>query len=129
MPSDKRRPLSRITQQRRPSLGHEPALVLSDDPGASGWIARFADSGDRWLVAVCMVSEGVDVPRLAVGVYATSASTPLYFAHAVGRFACPSRCAWSRRMPSNTPMVTTLRPQPVRGCLHSAPALHARSLR
>ena len=33
-----------------------------------------------------MVSEGVDVPRLAVGVYATSAATPLYFAQAVGRF-------------------------------------------
>ena len=38
------------------------------------------------MVAVRMVSEGVDVPRLAVGVYATSASTPLYFAQAVGRF-------------------------------------------
>jgi hypothetical protein len=33
-----------------------------------------------------MVSEGVDIPRLAVGVYATSASTPLYFAQAIGRF-------------------------------------------
>jgi hypothetical protein len=33
-----------------------------------------------------MVSEGVDVPRLAVGVYATSTSTPLFFAQAVGRF-------------------------------------------
>jgi superfamily II DNA or RNA helicase len=33
-----------------------------------------------------MVSEGVDVPRLAVGVYATSAATPLYFAQAIGRF-------------------------------------------
>ncbi|MEB0015155.1 hypothetical protein QN416_26520, partial [Glaciimonas sp. Cout2] len=32
------------------------------------------------------VSEGVDVPRLAVGVYATSASTPLFFAQAIGRF-------------------------------------------
>ena len=40
----------------------------------------------RWLVAVRMVSEGVDVPRLAVGVYATSASTPLFFAQAIGRF-------------------------------------------
>jgi hypothetical protein len=38
------------------------------------------------MVAVRMVSEGVDVPRLAVGVYATSASTPLFFAQAVGRF-------------------------------------------
>ena len=33
-----------------------------------------------------MVSEGVDVPRLAVGVYATTTSTPLFFAQAVGQF-------------------------------------------
>jgi superfamily II DNA or RNA helicase len=66
--------------------GTAPVLVLSDEPGASARIARFAGSQDRWMVAVRMVSEGVDVPRLAVGVYATSASTPLYFAQAVGRF-------------------------------------------
>ncbi len=66
--------------------GEEPAVVLSDDPRASGRIATFAASTQRWLVAVRMVSEGVDVPRLAVGVYATSASTPLFFAQAVGRF-------------------------------------------
>ncbi|MGH3980057.1 MAG: DEAD/DEAH box helicase [Pseudonocardiaceae bacterium] len=66
--------------------GSDPVLVLSDDPRASRRIAAFADSDDRWLVAVRMVSEGVDVPRLAVGVYATSAATPLFFAQAVGRF-------------------------------------------
>jgi hypothetical protein len=32
------------------------------------------------------VSEGVDIPRLAVGVYATSVGTALFFAQAVGRF-------------------------------------------
>jgi superfamily II DNA or RNA helicase len=66
--------------------GDEPTLVLSDDPKASGRIAEFGESTDRWLVAVRMVSEGVDVPRLAVGVYATSASTPLFFAQAIGRY-------------------------------------------
>jgi superfamily II DNA or RNA helicase len=66
--------------------GQEPTVVLSDDPKASGRIAEFAATTERWLVAVRMVSEGVDVPRLAVGVYATSASTPLFFAQAVGRF-------------------------------------------
>jgi len=66
--------------------GRAPVVVLSDDPKASSRIAEFADSDDRWLVAVRMVSEGVDVPRLAVGVYATSASTPLFFAQAIGRF-------------------------------------------
>ncbi|GDY32991.1 DEAD/DEAH box helicase [Gandjariella thermophila] len=70
----------------RRTTGHEPVVVLSDDPKASDRIAEFADSDERWLVAVRMVSEGVDVPRLAVGVYATSASTPLFFAQAVGRF-------------------------------------------
>ncbi|MCO1660471.1 DEAD/DEAH box helicase [Pseudonocardia humida] len=66
--------------------GTSPAIVLSDEKGASARIARFAESDERWMVAVRMVSEGVDVPRLAVGVYATSASTPLFFAQAVGRF-------------------------------------------
>lgn len=66
--------------------GEKAAVVLSDDAGASARIATFAASEQRWLVAVRMVSEGVDIPRLAVGVYATSASTPLYFAQAIGRF-------------------------------------------
>jgi len=65
--------------------GEQPALVLSDDPGASARIAAFGASRQRWLVAVRMVSEGVDIPRLSVGVYATSTATPLFFAQAVGR--------------------------------------------
>jgi superfamily II DNA or RNA helicase len=66
--------------------GHKPAVVLSDDPKAGEKITAFGESNDRWMVAVRMVSEGVDVPRLMVGVYATSTSTPLFFAQAVGRF-------------------------------------------
>jgi superfamily II DNA or RNA helicase len=63
-----------------------PTVVLSDDPGSSKRISQFAEGTGRWLVAVRMVSEGVDVPRLSVGIYATSASTPLFFAQAIGRF-------------------------------------------
>ncbi len=66
--------------------GKRPVVVLSDDPAASRKIAAFADSDERWMVAVRMVSEGVDIPRLAVGVYATSVGTALFFAQAVGRF-------------------------------------------
>jgi superfamily II DNA or RNA helicase len=66
--------------------GETPTVVLSDEAEASGRIETFAKSDSRWMVAVRMVSEGVDVPRLAVGVYATSASTPLFFAQAIGRF-------------------------------------------
>ena len=62
------------------------AVILSDEPGASERIDEFSNSTDEWMVAVRMVSEGVDVPRLAVGVYATSSATPLFFAQAIGRF-------------------------------------------
>ncbi|MBN9643343.1 DEAD/DEAH box helicase [Corynebacterium mendelii] len=74
------------------------AVVLSDEAGASERIKEFSDSTDEWMVAVRMVSEGVDVPRLAVGVYATSASTPLFFAQAIGRFV-------RSRMPGETASV------------------------
>ncbi|RCV53253.1 DEAD/DEAH box helicase [Marinitenerispora sediminis] len=70
----------------RQITGAGATVVLSDDPTASRKIKQFAESDDRWMVAVRMVSEGVDVPRLMVGVYATSTSTPLFFAQAVGRF-------------------------------------------
>ncbi|WP_340561204.1 DEAD/DEAH box helicase [Streptomyces sp. GSL17-111] len=70
----------------REITGTSATLVLSDDSGASQRIEDFSHSDDRWMVAVRMVSEGVDVPRLAVGVYATTISTPLFFAQAVGRF-------------------------------------------
>ena len=66
--------------------GEKVTLVLSDEAEASQRITDFSEGTQRWMVAVRMVSEGVDVPRLAVGVYATSISTPLFFAQAVGRF-------------------------------------------
>jgi len=66
--------------------GDKPTVVLSDEKTSSKRIAEFSESEDRWMVAVRMVSEGVDVPRLSVGVYATTISTPLFFAQAVGRF-------------------------------------------
>ena len=65
----------------RELTGEEPTVVLSDEAEASSRIETFAAGTSRWMVA-----EGVDVPRLAVGVYATSASTPLFFAQAIGRF-------------------------------------------
>ncbi|MFF5502454.1 DEAD/DEAH box helicase [Streptomyces roseolus] len=70
----------------REITGTRATLVLSDEAAASARIDEFSESTDRWMVAVRMVSEGVDVPRLAVGVYATTISTPLFFAQAVGRF-------------------------------------------
>ena len=66
--------------------GERPEIVTSDEPDASARIAAFAAGTRRWLVSVLMVSEGVDIPRLRVGVYATTARTELFFRQVVGRF-------------------------------------------
>jgi hypothetical protein len=75
-----------IAHLLRERLRTRAEVVTSDDPTASGRIARFATGDAEWLVAVRMVSEGVDIPRLRVGVYATTVSTELFFRQAVGRF-------------------------------------------
>jgi superfamily II DNA or RNA helicase len=66
--------------------GKAPTIVLHKEPRAHVKLDRFRDGRDAWIVAVNMVSEGVDIPRLRVGVYATVAKTPLIFRQIVGRF-------------------------------------------
>ena len=67
--------------------GTKAAVAVSDDPGASRTIEAFAEQRhQQWLVAVNMVSEGVDIPRLRVGVYGTNVLTEMYFRQVVGRF-------------------------------------------
>lgn len=65
--------------------GHPVEIALSDDPNASEVISRFSRSRAPWLIAVKMVSEGVDIPRLQVGVYLTNIQTELTFRQVVGR--------------------------------------------
>jgi superfamily II DNA or RNA helicase len=74
-----------IADMLRKRIGTMAEVVTSDDPTASHRISRFADATNPWLVAVRMVSEGVDIPRLRVGVFATTTSTELFFRQAVGR--------------------------------------------
>jgi superfamily II DNA or RNA helicase len=70
----------------KPIIGRAPTVVLHTEAGAHRKLAKFTDSRDEWIVAVNMVSEGVDIPRLRVGVYAGAAKTPLVFRQVVGRF-------------------------------------------
>ena len=74
-----------IAEVLRRRLGRDATVVTSDDPTASERIAAFAAADDDWIVAVRMVSEGVDIPRLRVGVHATTTTTELFFRQAVGR--------------------------------------------
>lgn len=82
-----------IVDLMRRRHGVTPTLVLSDDPTASARIEHFAEGSMPWIVAVRMVSEGVDIPRLRVGVFATNTATELFFRQAAGRLV-----RWTRGM-------------------------------
>ena len=75
-----------IAQVLKTVTGRAPTVVLHTEARAAQKLQAFTRSSDRWIVAVNMVSEGVDIPRLRVGVYATAAKTPLIFRQIVGRF-------------------------------------------
>ena len=82
------RPCARDGALLRTITGEKPVVVVSDEPQAHARIDRFARAtrnAPRWLVAVNMVSEGVDVPRLVLAAYATVKRTDLFFRQAVGR--------------------------------------------
>jgi superfamily II DNA or RNA helicase len=76
----------RIAERLERVAVERPEVVTSDEVDASARIAAFSAGSRRWLVSVLMVSEGVDIPRLRVGVYATAARTELFFRQVIGRF-------------------------------------------
>jgi superfamily II DNA or RNA helicase len=65
--------------------GEAPIIVHNQVPNPEGKIDAFRKSDKRWLVSVAMVSEGVDIPRLRVLIYLSSALTELAFRQALGR--------------------------------------------
>jgi len=66
--------------------GEKPILAVSDmGDAASEEIKKFRDGTQKWIVAVKMVSEGVDIKRLRVGVYATNVKTDTFFRQVIGR--------------------------------------------
>jgi superfamily II DNA or RNA helicase len=81
--SDHARKIARLLKD---VSGKSPTVVLHTEAGAHRKLAAFTASREEWIVAVNMVSEGVDIPRLRVGVYAGAAKTPLIFRQVVGRF-------------------------------------------
>jgi superfamily II DNA or RNA helicase len=79
--------LTRVTGVRNvPVAASKDANGMDNSERARAVITAFGEGRDRWLVAVAMVSEGVDIPQLRVGVYATNKRTDLFFRQVLGRF-------------------------------------------
>jgi superfamily II DNA or RNA helicase len=60
-------------------------LVYHDLDDALAKIEAFTTGDARWLIAIRMISEGIDIPRLRTLIYATTSVTELFFRQAAGR--------------------------------------------
>ncbi|MFD8050159.1 hypothetical protein ACFV5E_42785 [Streptomyces chartreusis] len=60
--------------------GHTPAVVISEKPDARETLEAFTDSDYPYIIAIRMVSEGVDIPRLRILVWLSRTQTELFFA-------------------------------------------------
>ncbi len=67
--------------------GKRPVVVHNKIDDAQEAIDAFRASDDLWIVGVNMLSEGVDIPRLRVGVYASNIRAALYFHQFCGRLS------------------------------------------
>lgn len=66
--------------------GQSPRIVHNDIPNPQAVIEEFKNSLDRWIVAVEMITEGIDIKRLRCCIYAHRAKTELFIRQVVGRF-------------------------------------------
>jgi superfamily II DNA or RNA helicase len=74
-----------IAEKMRRELGIEPVIAISDEPDADTLIETFENSTAPWIIAVRMISEGIDIRRLRACVYASNTVTEMFFRQAVGR--------------------------------------------
>lgn len=65
---------------------NDVSAIMHDTPNAEAEIDRWAKGDERVLVAIKMISEGVDIKRLRVGVYLSQVLTQMFFVQFVGRF-------------------------------------------
>jgi superfamily II DNA or RNA helicase len=74
-----------IANLMQKAIGIYPIVVTYVDAAAGDKIRQFRNGRAPWLIAVRMVSEGVDIPRARVMVYLTTILTQMFFLQMVGR--------------------------------------------
>lgn len=76
---------ARQISTRLSNRGEDFHVVNSESPNAKFVIDQFRRGTQRWIVAVGMVSEGTDIPRLRVCCYLSRIRTELHFRQVLGR--------------------------------------------
>lgn len=80
------------------TLGERACVVSSESPDARSLIQAFRSGSERWIVAVGMIAEGTDIPRIQVCCHLTRVRTELHFRQVLGRTlrrrSENDNCAW-----------------------------------
>lgn len=66
-------------------IGERPLVVTTKTADANSVIDTFRKGRQRWVIAVGMIAEGTDIPRLQVCCYLSRIRTELYFRQVLGR--------------------------------------------
>lgn len=77
--------VQQLADVMRQMTGIQPVIVTNDLTEAGSLIREFREARTPWIVSVKMISEGVDIPRLRVGVFLSNVRTELFFRQAAGR--------------------------------------------
>ncbi|MBT9584596.1 DEAD/DEAH box helicase family protein [bacterium] len=77
--------VQQLADTMRQMTGIQPVIVTNDLTEAGSLIREFREARTPWIVSVKMISEGVDIPRLRVGVFLSNVRTELFFRQAAGR--------------------------------------------
>lgn len=101
------------------SRGEDCLVVTTRTPGAQQLINDFREGMGKWIIAVGMISEGTDIPRLQVCCYLSRIRTELHYRQVLGRvlrrtgsndsqawlyvFAEPSLVQFSERVAEDLP--------------------------
>lgn len=65
--------------------GEPPILITSEDPDSQDKLQEYKHTRQRWLIAVGMVTEGTDIPRLQICCHLSRICTELHFRQVLGR--------------------------------------------
>ena len=74
-----------IQKMIKVKTGRDYPIVHSKDKTSPDKIARFRKDDTKWIIAVDMIAEGVDIPRLQVCIYLSAKRTKSWIWQVVGR--------------------------------------------
>ena len=90
-----------VQEYLREEHGINALFVISDDPQAHRATEHFESNDDEWIIAIDLIAEGTDIPRLKVGVDLSWKTTMMHIIQRWGRLLRMLRDRYGVALPEN----------------------------